>query len=368
MGQFSARWTGKLAAPESGRYRLILRNTGKCKVYVDGEGKIEGASEEGAPYGRWLVGNEAEIALAAGKPVDIKVEYIPHAGQRYAGWRLSLVRVYAPGEDQRLARAVAAAKQADAALVFVGMPEVYESEGNDRPNMDLPGAQDALVAAVAAANPRTIVVVNAGSPVAMPWADQVAAIMLAYFPGQENGHAVARLLMGDVSPSGKLSVSWPKRLEDNPAYLNSSYNGLRKLVYGEGIFVGYRYYDQMGVEPLFPFGHGLSYTTFGYSGLRVPATAKRGAPVRVTVRVKNTGQVAGSEVVQLYVRDVESSVLRPPKELKGFCQAGARDRERARPRPSPWTNAPFPSMTRTRRPGWPSRGNSRYWWGVRRGI
>jgi beta-glucosidase len=196
------------------------------------------------------------------------------------------------------------------------MPTGYDSEGHDRPDMALPGPQAELIKAVAEANENTVVVLNCGAPVELPWIDDVPALVLAYYPGQEGGHALARILLGDVNPSGKLSVTYPKRYEDNPTYVN--YPGGREVRYGEGIFVGYRHYDQKDVEPLFPFGFGLSYTTFEYSDLRVSETVQPGEPVSVSVTVTNTGAQAGKEVVQLYVGDTESSLARPPKELKGF--------------------------------------------------
>ncbi|HUT18302.1 MAG TPA: fibronectin type III-like domain-contianing protein, partial [Anaerolineae bacterium] len=155
---------------------------------------------------------------------------------------------------------------------------------------------------------------------------QVSAVMLAYYPGQEGGNAVANLLLGHANPSGRLSVTYPKRYDDNPTYIN--YPGAREVRYGEGIFVGYRYYDQVGAEPLFPFGFGLSYTTFSYSQFEVPAEAKAGDPVEVSIAVENTGDRVGKEVVQLYVRDVESSLARPPKELKGFAKVSLQPGER----------------------------------------
>ena len=184
--------------------------------------------------------------------------------------------------------------------------------------MKLPGRQDELIQAIVKVNPNTIVVLNCGSPVEMPWIAQVPAAVLAYYPGQEGGNAVASILLGNVNPSGKLSVSYPKRYEDNPTYVN--YPGGRQVYYGERIFVGYRYYDMKGIEPLFPFGHGLSYTTFEYSNLQVPQAARIGETVEAAVQVRNTGQRAGREVVQLYVRDAQSSLERPPKELKGFVK------------------------------------------------
>jgi beta-glucosidase len=218
--------------------------------------------------------------------------------------------------ENEIAKAVELAKRADIAVIFAGMPKGYESEGHDRPNMNLPGPQTELIKEVTGVNVRTVVVLNCGAPVTMPWLDDVSAVLLAFYPGQEGGHAIADILMGDVNPSGKLSITLPTRYEDNPAYLN--YPGERNVYYGEGIFVGYRYYDYKGVVPMFPFGFGLSYTTFAYSDLKVPDVVKAGDAVEVAVTVKNTGERAGKEVVQLYVHDMLASVVRPPKELKGF--------------------------------------------------
>jgi beta-glucosidase len=186
--------------------------------------------------------------------------------------------------------------------------------------MKLPGAQDELIERVAKANKNTIVVLNAGSPVEMPWIHKVPAVLQLWYNGQEQGNALADILFGDVNPSGKLPTTFPVRLQDNPAYINyPGENG--KVRYGEGIFVGYRYYDRKGIAPLFPFGHGLSYTTFKYSNLRLSAKALTpNELLKVRVDVTNTGKVAGKEVVQLYARDVESSVARPEKELKSFAK------------------------------------------------
>ena len=221
-----------------------------------------------------------------------------------------------PEKDDRIARAAELAKRSEVAIVFAGMPRGYDSEGHDRPDMALPGPQTALIEAVAKANANTIVVLNCGAPVELPWIDAVPALVLAYYPGQEGGNALANILIGAVNPSGKLSVTYPKRYEDNPTYIN--YPGGKEVLYGEGVFVGYRYYDVKGVEPLFPFGFGLSYTTFEYGDLQVPAMVEAGKPVEVSVTVTNTGKFPGKEVVQLYVGDEASSLPRPPKELKGF--------------------------------------------------
>ena len=309
---FSARWTGTLTVPSSGRYALQLRNASIARLYLDGNLVMEATP---GTEGGWLRSVAQTFAtLEAGRAYALKVEYVklPDADST----ALYLQGAYAPDPDDRLERAVALAKQSDVAVVFGGMPKGFESEGGDRPHMKLPGDQDALIAAVAAANPNTVVVLNVGSPVEMPWVDDVAAVVLAYYMGQEGGNAVANVLTGAVNPSGKLPVTFPKRYVDNPSYIN--YPGTMEVLYGEGIFVGYRYYDKKDVEPLFPFGHGLSYTTFAYSDVQAPAVVEAGEPVHVAVTVTNTGAVAGQEVVQVYVGDPVSSLVRPPKELKGF--------------------------------------------------
>ncbi len=322
--RFSVRWTGKLTAPADGRHVLQLVSSGNARLYLDG--RLLAEVKPKRQTFDWPV-SEAEtyVDLSAGKEYDLRVEYVRHADVDWNTVSLRFGYAPRPEDDDRLARAVALAQKSDVAIIFAGMPTGYESEGRDRPDMDLPGPQDELIRAVAQANPNTIVVLNAGAPVTMPWIDDVPAVLEAYYPGMEGGNAIARVLLGEVNPSGKLPVTFPKRYEDNPTYGN--YPGARRVYYGEGIFVGYRYYDHRGVEPLFPFGFGLSYTTFAYSGLRVPKTAKIGKPVRVSVRVKNTGERAGKEVVQLYVSDKVSSLPRPPKELKGFAKVALRPGE-----------------------------------------
>jgi beta-glucosidase len=225
-------------------------------------------------------------------------------------------REEAPHYAESIRKAAELAKSSSAAIVFVGMPEFFETEGQDRPHMHLPGDQDQLVREVLQANPRTIVVLNCGAPVEMPWVDSVPAIVQMYYPGMQGGEAIARVLLGEVNPSGKLPVTYPRRLEDTPAYIN--YPGGREVYYGERIYVGYRYYQTKGVQPLFPFGHGLSYTHFDYKRLRVPERAKIGETVRFTVQVANLGKLNGKETVQVYVHDAASSLDRPESELKAF--------------------------------------------------
>jgi beta-glucosidase len=215
--------------------------------------------------------------------------------------------------------AVALAAKSDVAVVVVGYSYKLEGEGHDRPSMDLPAGQDDLIKAVAAANKKTIVVVVAGSPVTMTsWIHDVPAVLYAWYGGQEAGHAVGDLLFGVAVPSGKLPITYPARIEDSTAYGHYPGENLH-VAYAEGIYVGYRGFDKRKVEPRFPFGFGLSYTTFEYSGLKISQpTVKKGGTVEVSLQVRNTGARAGAEVVQLYVHDVEASVDRPEKELKGF--------------------------------------------------
>lgn len=223
-------------------------------------------------------------------------------------------------DEALLEEAVQTAAKADVAVIFAGLPDSFESEGYDRTHMRMPDCQNELIAKVAAVQPNTIVVLHNGSPVEMPWADQVKGIVEAYLGGQAVGGAVCDILFGKVNPSGRLPETFPKKLEDNPSYL--SYIGEGDMVeYREGIFVGYRYYDKKKMDVLFPFGYGLSYTTFDYSNLRVDKKKfKDTDTVTVTVDVTNTGKMAGKEVVQLYVADKESTVIRPEKELRDFAK------------------------------------------------
>ena len=215
-------------------------------------------------------------------------------------------------------QAVRAAAGADAAVIFAGLPEAFESEGCDRVSLDLPANQNALISQVAAVSGRTIVVLHGGSPMALPWKEEVDAILNMYPGGDQVGRAAVQLLYGDVNPSGRLAETWPLKLEDNPSFLN--FTGEDGIVeYNEKIYIGYRYYDKKAMEVLFPFGHGLSYTTFAYSDLKFDQEAlTQTGKVTVSCTVKNTGGREGKEVVQLYAHMRKSGVRRPVRELKGF--------------------------------------------------
>ena len=218
-------------------------------------------------------------------------------------------------------RAVGLAQAADVALLYIALPTFKESEGYDRSDLDLTVQQVALIKAVAKAQPNTVVILNNGAPVAMnAWIDDVAAVLEAFMMGQAGGAAIADVLFGKVNPSGKLAETFPLKLSDTPAYLNWP-GGSGQVRYGEGLFIGYRYYDAKQIPVLFPFGYGLSYTNFAYSNPRVSATRFKDADgLTVTVDVTNTGKVTGKEIVQVYVHDQKSGLVRPEKELKGFAK------------------------------------------------
>ena len=308
---FSLRLSGKLTVPESGAYQFHLWGIGRSRLIINGETVID----------QWVEMADKQTAvlvpLEAGKPVDVQVEYITDPDSR---WRILRLGCMTPVPDDPIAAAVELAAQADVAIIVAGLTREWESEGFDRENMRLPGQQDELIARVAAANPNTIVVLNAGSPVEMAWVNEAAAILQSWYGGQEAGHALADILFGDVTPSGKLPTTFPVRLADNPAFINyPGENG--KVYYGEGLFVGYRYYDKKEIAPLFPFGHGLSYTTFAYDNLRLNGSEfGPGDEIVVSLDLTNTGQRTGQEVVQLYLRDEASRLVRPTQELKAFAK------------------------------------------------
>jgi len=253
----------------------------------------------------------AGTTLEAGRAHRIRIEYVSlpfpfHS--MHLGIRLP------PATIQE---AVAAARAADAAIVFVGSSRSSETEGRDRSDMKLMGRQNELVEAVLAANPRTVVVLNNGAPLELPWAERAPALIEGWLAGEEGPEALAEILLGKTNPSGKLPFTFPRRLEDSPTYLY--YSPGREARYGEGVFVGYRYYEKRKLAPLFPFGHGLSYTTFEYKSLRVPGAPTSDAPFEVWVDLRNTGARTGRETVQLYIGDeATTEVVRPLKELKAF--------------------------------------------------
>jgi len=317
---FSMRMEGFFTPNESGTHLLALHSVGWSKLYLEGKLLIDHCSEEHKD--KQIT---ADVRLKGGKSYEITLEYYWKGNRRSRSVSLGH---QPPHTKNMIAEAVKLAQKSDIVVLVAGLNSEWESEGFDRVDMKLPGKQDELIERVAAANPNTIVVLNVGSAVEMPWIDKVPAVIQLWYNSQEEGNALADVLFGVVNPSGKLPTTFPVRLQDNPAYINyPGENG--KVRYGEGIFVGYRYYDKKELAPLFPFGHGLSYTTFRHSNMR--SSAKSVAPnqtLKVRVDVTNTGKVAGKEIVQLYVRDVQSIVARPEKELKAFAKVDLKPKQK----------------------------------------
>lgn len=324
--RFSARLTGTFTPETDGRHNVGIASAGFSKVYVNGRLVVDAWTnwtkgrtffEEGCDE---VVG---DVELAAGRPVEITIEFAtkPYSSLGVSAFRMG---ISAPLGDEAIAEAVAIAKEADVALVFVGRNGEWDTEGSDLESITLPGRQDELVAAVAKANPKTVVVLQTGGPVELPWLGEVTAVLQAWYPGQEAGNAIADVLLGTSDPSGRLPQSFPVKWSENPAHSQDPkvYPGQDgEVEYREGVFIGYRHYDRHGIAPLFPFGYGLSYTEFAFSDLTVhDGDFGTGCTVSVEAKVTNTGQCAGSAVVQLYVAPSDAPVERPDKELKAFTK------------------------------------------------
>jgi beta-glucosidase len=302
---FGGSYTGTLTAPETGTYVLAITNP--CGCYTSTYLSLNGRTVLDDPSTPPVHTYSVAVSLTAGKQYTLSIS---GASSQLLWGTPSFL---APS----LAAAVSAARSASAAVVVVS--DDTESEATDRPSLNLPSAQDELISAVAAANPHTVVVVNAGAPVAMPWLSSVSSVVDAWYPGQTNGTALASVLFGKTDPGGHLPVSFPASLGDVPAASPAQFPGNGSTVqYSEGIDVGYRWYDAKGIAPLFPFGYGLSYTRFAFSRLSVsPGFADGTRDVRVSAVVTNTGHRAGSEVAQLYLADPPGSG-EPPRQLAGF--------------------------------------------------
>ncbi len=303
---FSIRWTGKLTPRKSGRYALGVRSDDGARLYVDERRVLDNWGDHAPTL------KVGELDLVAGKAYDVRLEYFE------SGLGASVELLWQQVDKEPLRHVVEVARTADVVIAAVGDGADDETEGQDRKSLSLPGHQNEIVQAALSANPRVVVVTTAGAAVAMPWLGKTPAVLHAWFPGQEAGLALADVLLGAVSPSAKLPVSFPRRFEDEPAFGHFPGSG-GKVLYEEGLLVGYRWYDTRKVEPLFPFGHGLSYTTFAYSELTGSAwEGERGATVRL--KVKNTGARRGAEIVQIYVHANAPQPVRPEQELKAFAK------------------------------------------------
>ncbi|MBB4009912.1 beta-glucosidase H [Allorhizobium taibaishanense] len=327
LKDFSVRMTGAFTPKENGQHFFGMTNAGLAKLYVDGELVIDGATDwtKGENFFGTANSEIREVRdLRAGRSYTITVEYLSPPPADY-GINLTAIRfgVEKVLGDEAIQEAVDTARAADVALVFVGRNGQWDTEGQDLPDMRLPGRQEELIERVSAANPNCIVVLQTGGPVEMPWLDKVRAVLQVWYPGQELGHVVADLLLGDQEPGGRLPQTFPRRLTDNAAITGdpSVYPGKDGHVrYAESVFVGYRHHDARGVEPLFPFGFGLGYTSFRLDAAEASTTIMADSGIEVSVRVANTGARAGADVIQLYVEPTASDIERPVKELRAFAK------------------------------------------------
>jgi len=302
---YSVRWSGYIKVAKSGRYIISTLSDDGSRLYIN-DSLVQ---NQWYPHGTLF--RNSYIDLQKNKYYKIQFELFEKGGGAVAKLAWNMKR------DELRKDAVETAKNADYVIVTVGTMPAYETEGRDRPDLFLPNEQDSLIQVLAEANKNVIVLINAGSPVSMEkWINKVKAVVDVWFPGSEGGNAVADVLLGNYNPSGKLPVSFPHKWEDCSAY--PTYNKINeRTYYSDDIYVGYRHFDKYGIEPLFPFGYGLSYTTFEYSDIKV---APDGDGYNVSFSIKNTGKIKGEETAQLYVASSDKSIDRPVKELKGFSK------------------------------------------------
>ncbi|MGL3608048.1 glycoside hydrolase family 3 C-terminal domain-containing protein [Rhizobium sp. G187] len=324
---FSVRLSTTFTPDETGEHVFGMTNAGLARLYIDDTLLIDG--NDGWTKGENYFGTandeiRASVTLEAGRRYNIRVDYdTPEANGE--GIYITAVRfgVERPLGIDAIDEAVELARNSDVALVFVGRDGEWDTEGLDLPDLRLPGKQDELIRRIAAVNSKTVVVLQTGGPIEMPWLDDVAAVVQFWYPGQELGNAVADVLFGDVEPRGRLPQTFPRSLWDNSAMAGhpETYPGKDGHVrYEEGVFVGYRHHDARGVEPLFPFGYGLGYTEFNWSQPTVSSREFGSEGISVTVDIQNVGSRSGSEVVQLYIRSPKGKVERPDKELRAFAK------------------------------------------------
>jgi len=296
---------GLIRPLESGAHELRADVSGRFRLEIDGRKVLEFTADETETRGK-------AVRLEAGRSYEFEIHY-DGAGHFTLGWDAPS-DLFTPEAEY-----LAAARAADAVIFVGGLSHDDDREAVDRRDLVLPGGQDEVIASLLEARPDTVVLLLGGSPVEMPWIDRARAVLWGWYGGQEGGRAYAEVLFGDVDPGGRLPMTFPVRLADSAPIALGDY-GPDVTNYPEGVFIGYRWYEQQGIAPLFPFGHGLSYTSFEWSGLEIAPSGDPDVVALVAATVTNTGGRAGSEVVQLYLDDVEASVQRPNKELKGFAK------------------------------------------------
>ncbi|KAH7184809.1 glycoside hydrolase superfamily [Fusarium flagelliforme] len=327
--KFYVKANSKYTIQESGSLKFGFSTSGKGKFYIDGKEVIDQWTSQlpktdSTPcFNRVCMERFYEGEFEKGQVLDLQVVQVNEnvsggvgTAQTLVG-RVGIFEVY--DEDQGIKDAVELAKNVDVPIVITGLSSDFEYEGSDRKHLRLPGRVDELIGSVLEANPNAIIITQSGLPIEMPWVSQASTLLHAWFGGQECGHGMADVLFGKVNPSGRLSLTFPKSIKHTPAYLTFS-KADYDIVYGEGVFIGHRYYEMIDREPLFFFGHGLSYSTFAYSNLNVPKEFESSVDhqMQVSVDVTNKGQYSGPEVVQLYIHHADSSLQRPIRELKAF--------------------------------------------------
>ncbi|EXL71664.1 hypothetical protein FOPG_12630 [Fusarium oxysporum f. sp. conglutinans race 2 54008] len=328
--EWSAVATTYLMPRTTGKHTISFMSVGPGKLFINDKLVLDlwDWTEEGEAMFDGSIDYLVDVDMEADKTVELRVEMTnelrPISKQKQFGitHKYGGCRIGYKEQDQvdYIQQAVQAARDADVAIVIVGVDAEWESEGYDRQTMDLPadGNQDRLIEAVVKANPKTVVINQSGSPVHMPWVDRVPVILQGWYQGQEAGNALADVLFGIENPSGKLPSTFPKRIEHTPAW-HTWPGENHKVLYGEGLYIGYRHYDHAKIEPLFPFGHGLSYTTFEYGRPEISTkTLTPDGEIKITLAISNIGARAGAEIVQLYVHDEKSRLPRPEKELVAF--------------------------------------------------
>lgn len=325
-GLWYANVEGYLIADHDGEYEVGVCVYGSAKVFVNDKMIIdltEKQTQGSAFFGMGTTEERATFPMQKGETYHVKLEFASAPTSKLKGGSVDFgggaVRIggtWKIDAEDEIRKAAALAKDVEQVVVCAGLNMDWESEGFDRPDMKLPGYLDKLITAVAEANPKTVVVMQSGTPVEMPWLAKVSALLQAWYGGNETGNGIADVLFGDVNPSGKLSLSYPVRNEDNPAFLNYRSEAGRAL-YGEDVYIGYRFYEMLKRPVNFPFGHGLSYTSFELSHLNVE---NDGTTLTTSVKVSNTGSVDGAQVVQLYISQDAPAIRRPVKELKGFSK------------------------------------------------
>ena len=313
----SVRFSATLQPKVSGEHTFELVSIGPARLKIDGKEIVDNwtSQEPGdAFFSYGSAPRRSSVNLEATKEYLVEIEYKWEG--RFPAVQIGMLQ---PDEEDLIEQAVSLAKEVDAVVMVVGTNSDWETEGNDRSTLQLPGDQDELIDRVVKANPNTVVVVNTGSPISMPWIKDTKSILQCWFPGQEFGNALYNILFGEVNPSGKLPTTFPKSLKDTPAFNHYPGENLQ-MDYLEEIFVGYRWYEKEKIKPLFPFGFGLSYTSFEYSNLRIIPPKQEDSAIAFSFKVTNTGGIRGKEATQCYVSVHNSSIERAPKELKRFSK------------------------------------------------